>query len=103
MIYLVTLIALVILAVLLWKAFGPDTSAPPAERVLGPDDDPEFLWRMNRRAHASDREDGDQNGGDQGVGGFAISLNSLLVIFTAWSEPSASLTKTANARSPFDP
>ncbi|MFG1782828.1 hypothetical protein ACGFIU_10355 [Rhodococcus oryzae] len=56
MIYLVTLVALVILAVLLWKAFGPDTSAPPAGRVLGPDDDPEFLWRMNRRAHPTTGE-----------------------------------------------
>lgn len=56
MIYLVTLIALVILAVLLWKAFGPDTSAPPAGRagrVLGPDDDPEFLWRMSRKTRPS--------------------------------------------------
>ncbi|MFD4183062.1 hypothetical protein [Rhodococcus sp. NPDC058514] len=59
MIYLVTLIALVILAVLLWKAFGPDTSAPPTARsgrVLGPDDDPEFMWRMNRRTRPATGE-----------------------------------------------
>ncbi|MFC4605122.1 hypothetical protein [Rhodococcus kronopolitis] len=47
MIYLLALIGLVTLAVLLWKAFGPDLR-PPAGRVVGPDDDPEFLWRMSR-------------------------------------------------------
>ncbi|MFC7449259.1 hypothetical protein [Rhodococcus daqingensis] len=53
MIYLLALVVLVVLAVLLWKAFGPDTSTPPAGRVLGPDDDPEFLWRMSRKARPS--------------------------------------------------
>ncbi len=47
MIYLLALIGLVSVIVLFWKAFGP-TVQEPAGRVGGPDDDPEFLWRMNR-------------------------------------------------------
>ncbi|AMY17696.1 MULTISPECIES: hypothetical protein [Nocardiaceae] len=49
MIYVVALIGLVVVAVLLWKSFGPETAAPRG-RVTGPDDDPEFLWRMGRDA-----------------------------------------------------
>jgi hypothetical protein len=51
-IYLLALIGLVAVIVLFWKAFGP-TSHAPAGRVIGPDDDPEFLWRMNRDARRS--------------------------------------------------
>lgn len=58
MTYLLALIAVVAIAVLCWKAFGPDRgasiSAPPRrapKRVLGPDDDPEFLWRLSRQQH----------------------------------------------------
>lgn len=47
MIYLLALIALVVVIVLLWKAFGPNTGAD-TRRVSGPDDDPEFLWKMDR-------------------------------------------------------
>ena len=43
------LIVLVTLAVLAWKAFGPQLSAPsPGRRVVGPEDDPDFIWRMSR-------------------------------------------------------
>ena len=52
MIYLLALIGLVAVIVLFWKAFGPTTQAP-AGRVVGPDDDPEFLWRMNRDSRRS--------------------------------------------------
>lgn len=56
MTYLLALIAIVAVAVLCWKAFGPTrTEAPrsPQQRkpVLGPDDDPEFLWRLSRQQH----------------------------------------------------
>lgn len=52
MIYLLALIGLVAVIVLFWKAFGPTMQAP-AGRGIGPDDDPEFLWRMNRDARRS--------------------------------------------------
>ncbi|MEV6059597.1 hypothetical protein [Nocardia asteroides] len=54
MTYLLALIAIVAVAVLCWKAFGPEKprpqSGPPSRRpILGPDDDPEFLWRLNKQ------------------------------------------------------
>ncbi|BAD60006.1 hypothetical protein NFA_51540 [Nocardia farcinica IFM 10152] len=55
--YLLALIAVVAVAVLCWKAFGPgkpaDPAPPPPRRrpVLGPDDDPDFLWRISRKQH----------------------------------------------------
>ncbi|APE38842.1 hypothetical protein BOX37_29490 [Nocardia mangyaensis] len=54
MTYLLALIAIVTVAVLCWKAFGPENpragSGPPPRRpVLGPDDDPEFLWRLGKQ------------------------------------------------------
>ncbi|MGA9870465.1 MAG: hypothetical protein WBQ44_04875 [Rhodococcus sp. (in: high G+C Gram-positive bacteria)] len=52
MIYLLALIGLVAVVVLFWKAFGPTTQAPTG-RVVGPDDDPEFLWKMNKNARRS--------------------------------------------------
>lgn len=61
MTYLLALIALIAVAVLMWKAFGPGRPdqpvAPPRRRpVLGPDDDPDFLWRISREQQ---RRDGD--------------------------------------------
>ncbi|MFC4375817.1 hypothetical protein ACFO5K_17095 [Nocardia halotolerans] len=67
MTYLLALIAIVAIAVLCWKAFGPDQSGPgsgsgsgPTRRrpVLGPDDDPEFLWRLGKQ-HRDDTGPGD--------------------------------------------
>ncbi|MFI6868048.1 hypothetical protein [Nocardia sp. NPDC050406] len=55
MTYLLALIAVVAVAVLCWKAFGPQRPTgtgpthPPRNRVIGPDDDPEFLWRLSRQ------------------------------------------------------
>ncbi|MEV0434381.1 MULTISPECIES: hypothetical protein [Nocardia] len=54
MTYLLALIAIVAIAVLCWKAFGPERPSPnpgPAARrpILGPDDDPEFLWRLRKQ------------------------------------------------------
>lgn len=60
MIYLLALIGLVTVAVLMWKAFGP-TGRPPVQRVIGPDDDPDFLWQVDRQNH---RRTGDSADGD---------------------------------------
>ena len=54
MTYLLALIAIVAIAVLCWKAFGPErprprSGPPPRRPVLGPDDDPEFLWRLGKQ------------------------------------------------------
>ncbi|MEU0545667.1 hypothetical protein ABZ319_37915 [Nocardia sp. NPDC005978] len=55
MTYLLALIALVTIAMLCWKAFGPQrpartgTTSAAHKRILGPDDDPEFLWRLSRQ------------------------------------------------------
>ncbi|WP_225731586.1 MULTISPECIES: hypothetical protein [unclassified Nocardia] len=63
MTYLLALIAVVTVAVLCWKAFGPDKAAGPTvphtrssrrKRVMGPDDDPEFLWRISRQHRDGD-------------------------------------------------
>ncbi|BCK58783.1 hypothetical protein [Nocardia wallacei] len=60
MTYLLALIAVVAVAVLCWKAFGPERSrrlgAGPAQRnrIIGPDDDPDFLWRISRPHHDGD-------------------------------------------------
>lgn len=60
MIYLLALIVLVTLAVLSWKAFGPQLRAPSApKRVVGPEDDPDFMWRM-KRERRSDGPEPDQ-------------------------------------------
>lgn len=47
MVYLLALIGLVTVIVLLWKAFGSEGRAPVG-RVSGPDDDPDFLWKLGR-------------------------------------------------------
>ena len=50
MMQLLALIGLITVAVLMWKAFGPQRSEPHNVPVRGPDDDPEFLWRLKRDA-----------------------------------------------------
>ncbi|MGH3907209.1 MAG: hypothetical protein ACRDTE_23985 [Pseudonocardiaceae bacterium] len=53
--YLLAAIGAATVAVLLWKAFGPQT--PGARRpALAPDDDPDFLRRLNRRRQEPDEE-----------------------------------------------
>ncbi|PXX64992.1 hypothetical protein DFR70_10453 [Nocardia tenerifensis] len=65
MTYLLALIAVVAVAVLCWKAFGPERGAGPSatpsrspqrKRVVGPDDDPEFLWRLSRQHRNGDSD-----------------------------------------------
>jgi hypothetical protein len=65
--YLLVLIAVVAVAVLCWKAFGPQRpnrigaghTASKRNSVKGPDDDPEFLWRISRH-----HRDGDSGAGE---------------------------------------
>ncbi|MBZ8177649.1 hypothetical protein GSS88_07565 [Corynebacterium sp. 3HC-13] len=50
---LLILLLIIVAAVLLWKAFGPGTwkrttATPPVHRIKGPDDDPEFLWKLEK-------------------------------------------------------
>jgi hypothetical protein len=66
--YLLALIAVVAVAVLCWKALGPEHShrigagwtASHRNRIIGPDDDPEFLWRISRQ-----HRDGDPGSGER--------------------------------------
>jgi hypothetical protein len=67
--YLLALIAVVAIAVLCWKAYGPEKSAGPTspsmrspqrKHIKGPDDDPEFLWRLSRQ-----HRDGDSGSTDR--------------------------------------
>ncbi|AOW94909.1 hypothetical protein BFN03_12555 [Rhodococcus sp. WMMA185] len=50
-------IGLVTVAVLLWKAFGPAANPMLSKRVVGPDDDPEFLWKVEREARRTRPEE----------------------------------------------
>ncbi|AFB71631.1 Hypothetical protein CpMEX30_0317 [Corynebacterium pseudotuberculosis] len=49
---LILLLLLIAAIVLVWKAFGPKTwqksAIPEPPRIKGPDDDEEFLWRLER-------------------------------------------------------
>ncbi|WP_067654139.1 hypothetical protein [Nocardia harenae] len=66
MMYLLALIAVVAVAVLCWKAFGPaGSSAPQRKRTVGPDDDPEFLWRLSRQQQHRDGEAGTGSAADR--------------------------------------
>lgn len=62
MIYLLALIGLVTLGVLFWRAFGPEAVAPPSRRTTGPDDDPEFLRRIDPGATRGPSGDSDDSG-----------------------------------------
>ncbi len=47
MIYLLIILAVAALAYLGWRAMRAQGSKPPP-RAIGPDDDPDFLWRLGR-------------------------------------------------------
>ncbi|WP_448851648.1 hypothetical protein [Corynebacterium sp. 335C] len=70
----VLLIVLVIVAiVLLWKAFGPGSRrrAQPPRGPVGPDDDPDFLWTLDKRRYDEERERRrreEEGGGPEGDG-----------------------------------
>lgn len=51
---LLVLLILVAAAILIWKAFGPQTwnrqqRTTPTPSIKGPDDDPEFLWKLEKQ------------------------------------------------------
>ncbi|CAL9671307.1 hypothetical protein AB0A74_16565 [Saccharothrix sp. NPDC042600] len=51
MLYVLALIGALTIAVLLWRAFGPDrVDSAPSRRVIAPDDDPEFLRKLGEQA-----------------------------------------------------
>lgn len=50
MLYLFALIGMVTVVAVLWAAFGPRRGEPErGPRQVGPDDDPDFLRRLNER------------------------------------------------------
>ena len=72
---LILLLFIILVVVMLWKAFGPGSrgngmrriSAPqPEPRPLAPDDDPEFLWKLkkaefDRRKRVQERPEREQD------------------------------------------
>ncbi|MBW4715863.1 hypothetical protein [Saccharothrix obliqua] len=51
MLYVLALIGALTIAVLLWRAFGPDrVDITPSRRVVAPDDDPEFLRKLGEQS-----------------------------------------------------
>lgn len=61
MLYLLALVGLVALTALFWRAFGPEHTRAGGRRVLGPDDDPDFLRHLDSGA-ADRRQSGDDTG-----------------------------------------
>lgn len=47
MTYLFFILVLAVLAYVGWRIIRTRTNGP-TKRVIGPDDDPDFLWRLNR-------------------------------------------------------
>jgi hypothetical protein len=56
MIYLLAAIGAIAVIVLLWRAFvaRPESVAPRRSRSVAPDDDPEFLRRLNEHRRPDD-------------------------------------------------
>lgn len=68
---LILLLFIILVIVVLWKAFGPGsggnqirrmTNRRPEPRPLAPDDDPEFLWKLKKAEF--DRRKREQNPDD---------------------------------------
>jgi hypothetical protein len=50
MLYLLAVIGALTIAVLLWRAFGPDrVDTAPSRRAVAPDDDPDFLRKLGEQ------------------------------------------------------
>ena len=52
---LLLVVLIIVVIVVLWRAFGPSTRKKqinkPAQRsIVAPDDDPEFLWKLEKQA-----------------------------------------------------
>jgi hypothetical protein len=54
--YVLATIGAVTVALLLWKAFGPERAAGARDHVLAPDDDPDFLRELGRRQRRPDSD-----------------------------------------------
>lgn len=64
MIYVLAAIGALTVAVLMWRAFGPDRAEgegeQPQRKIVAPDDDPEFLRRI------SEQQRKNRNNGEEG-------------------------------------
>jgi hypothetical protein len=64
MIYILAAIGALTVAVLMWRAFGPDRTAGTGTKTrqapTAPDDDPDFLRRISEQQRRQ-RKDGDAN------------------------------------------
>jgi hypothetical protein len=50
MLYLLAVIGALTIAVLLWRAFGPNrVETAPSRRIVAPDDDPDFLRKLGEQ------------------------------------------------------
>ncbi|XVS64070.1 hypothetical protein ACQPYE_38460 [Actinosynnema sp. CA-299493] len=50
MLYLLAVIGALTIAVLLWRAFGPNrVDTAPSRRIVAPDDDPDFLRKLGEQ------------------------------------------------------
>lgn len=57
MLYLLAVIGALTIAVLLWRAFGPNrVDTAPSRRIVAPDDDPDFLRSVDTEQSRRDRE-----------------------------------------------
>ncbi|SDN15989.1 hypothetical protein [Allokutzneria albata] len=58
--YMLAAIGAVTISALLWRAFGPEQTSKPRAVTLAPDDDPEFLRRLDerKRRERKDPEEG---------------------------------------------
>ncbi|MFD7657640.1 hypothetical protein ACFV4N_27010 [Actinosynnema sp. NPDC059797] len=59
MLYLLAVVGALTIAVLLWRAFGPDrVDTAPSRRFVAPDDNPDFLRKLGeQRKKAQDEEE----------------------------------------------
>ena len=54
MLYLLLLVLIATLVYVSWRIYRASSNRPKT-RVIGPDDDPEFLWRLGRGDDTSKR------------------------------------------------
>lgn len=54
MIYLLAAIGALTIAVLLWRAFGPERVGVSSHRSVAPDDDPDFLRQLGEQQRPKD-------------------------------------------------
>jgi hypothetical protein len=60
MLYVLAAIGAIAVVVLLWRAFvaRPETVAPRRSRTIAPDDDPDFLRRLDEHKRRRPEDDG---------------------------------------------